>query len=250
MEDSIINLLANDNYIIVNRSLIKQLGLKETIILGELASEYNYYKKNDLLDEDGYFYSTIENIQENTTLSAYEQKKCLDNLNERNMVNVIIKGIPAKRHIKINSEQLLNLFANNLETSFQKIKKLDCEKFGTNNNKNNNNKKYNNNIYDFLQENGFQLTPIQLEAVNEWEDNELTRYAIKQAVLNNKYNISYIDKILYSYQKDNIKTVQQAIEKAEEFNKQKELYYKKKYEVKESRYEREKRILEEMCKDD
>lgn len=249
MEDSIINLLANDNYIIVNRSLIKQLGLKETIILGELASEYNYYKKNDLLDEEGYFYSTIENIQENTTLSAYEQKRCLDNLNKRNMVNVIIKGIPAKRHIKINSEQLLNLFANNLETSFQKIKKLDCEKFGTNNNKNNNNKKYNN-IYDFLQKNGFQLTPIQLEVINEWEDNDLTRHAIKQAVLNNKFNINYIDKIIYSYKKNNIKTVQQAIEKEEEFNIKRDNYYKQKYIMKESRQEREKRILEEMCRDD
>lgn len=115
------------------------------------------------------------------------------------------------------------------------------------------NKEYNtttDTIYDFLQENGFILTPIQCEVVDTWEDNELTRHAIKQAVLNNKFNINYIDKILYSYQKDNIKTIQQAIEKEEEFNKQRDLYYQKKYEVKESRYEREKRILEEMCRDD
>lgn len=146
-EDSIINLLANDNYIIINRSLIKELGLKESIILGELASEFNYYKKNGLIDDKGYFYSTIENIQENTSLSSYEQKKCLDNLIRKNIVDVIVKGMPAKRHIKINSYQLINLFANNLETSFRKNEKLDSEFLGTNNNNKNNNKEIKKEIY-------------------------------------------------------------------------------------------------------
>lgn len=105
-------------------------------------------------------------------------------------------------------------------------------------------------IFDLLQENGFILTPIQYEVVSQWEDNELTRYAIKKAVINNKFNINYIDKILYSYQKENITTVQQAIESDEEFNLKRERYYKNKYEHKESRYEREKRILEEWGKNE
>ena len=147
MEDSIVNILANDNYIIVNRSLIKELGLKETIILGELASEYNYYKKTNSLDADGYFYSTIDNIEENTSLSSYEQKKCLDNLSKRGIIDVILKGIPAKRHIKINMLQVINLITKDLETSFQKNKKLDCEKIDTNSNNINNNKNSNKEIY-------------------------------------------------------------------------------------------------------
>lgn len=105
-------------------------------------------------------------------------------------------------------------------------------------------------IYDLLQENGFVLTPIQYEVVSNWDDNELTRYAIKKAVINNKFNINYIDKIIYSYQKENITTVQQAIQSDEEFNLKRERYYKNKYEHKESRYEREKRILEEWGKDE
>ena len=144
--DSIVNMLANDNYIVVNRCLIKKIGLKESIILGELASEFNYYQKNNLLDEDGYFYSTIENIQESTSLSSYEQKKCLDNLVSMNIVDVVLKGIPAKRHIKINSAQLLNLFSKNLNPSFRKIKKLVSENLGTNNNNNNNKENININI--------------------------------------------------------------------------------------------------------
>ena len=251
--DSIINLIANDNYIIVNRSLIKELGLKESIILGELASEFNYYEKTEQLDEEGYFYSTIENIEENTGLSRSQQKTALDNLKRFNLLDVVVKGIPAKRYIKLNSFQLLNLFANNLQTSLLKNDKLACQKLTTNNNNKNNKENNNtttNTIYDYLEENGFMLTPIQYEVVSQWKDDELTRYAIKKAVLNNKFNINYIDKILSSYEKQNIKTLQQAMANDEEFNTKRENYYKNKYEHKESRYEREKRIMKEWLEKD
>jgi DnaD/phage-associated family protein len=105
-------------------------------------------------------------------------------------------------------------------------------------------------IFDFLQENGFQLSPIQYEVVKEWEDNELTRHAIKKAVLNNAYRISYIQSILNSYKRENIKTVQQAMESDEEFNNKKDNYYKNKYSLKENRHDREKRVMEEFLKND
>ena len=80
----------------------------------------------------------------------------------------------------------------------------------------------NNNIYDYLQENlGRTLSPIEYEKVESWEDNELTRYAIKKAVLNGKYNISYIDKIIYSYKKNGVVSLQQAIQNDEEFKNRK-----------------------------
>lgn len=108
----------------------------------------------------------------------------------------------------------------------------------------------NENLYDYLQENGFVLAPIHYEVISNWEDNELTRYAIKQAVLNNKYNIKYIDKILYSYKKDNITTIQQVIEREEEHQNKIDLYYQNKYKIKESRYEETQRKIEEWLKED
>lgn len=108
----------------------------------------------------------------------------------------------------------------------------------------------NENLYDYLQENGFVLTPIHYEVISNWEDNELTRYAIKQAVLNNKYNIKYIDKILYSYKKDNITTIQQVIEREEEHKNKMDLYYQNKYKIKESKYEETQRKIEEWLKED
>lgn len=76
-----------------------------------------------------------------------------------------------------------------------------------------NNINNNNNIYDFLQkELGRTLSPIEIEKVKEWEDNELTRYAVKVAILNGAYTINYIDTIIYNWQKLGIKSVSQAQE--------------------------------------
>lgn len=75
------------------------------------------------------------------------------------------------------------------------------------------------NIYKYIEENFARtLSPIEYEEISKWEDNDLTRYAIKQAVLNGAYSIKYISKILFNYEKLGIKTVQQAQEKEKKFN--------------------------------
>ena len=59
--------------------------------------------------------------------------------------------------------------------------------------------------------------------IKEWNDNELTRYAIKQAVLNGKYNVKYINTILVNYRNNSITTVQQAQEEEKVFKSKKEI---------------------------
>ena len=157
---SVIQLIASSNYITVNKALIRLLGIDEAIILGELASEYEYWSRREEL-QDGYFYSTIENIEENTTLTEYKQRKALNNLKEQGIISVKIKGIPAKRFIKINEGQVLYLLGNNnlenLSTSSLKIKELETEipkgnknNNNKNNNKNNDNKKERKTTYDAI----------------------------------------------------------------------------------------------------
>lgn len=80
----------------------------------------------------------------------------------------------------------------------------------------------NNNIYDFLQkELGRTLLPTEIEKVKEWEDNELTRYAVKVAILNGAYTINYIDTIIYNWQKLGIKSVSQAQEETKRYRDKK-----------------------------
>ena len=138
----ILQLISTSNFITVNKDLIKELGLEEAILLGELASEYDYWNnKNEI--EDDYFYSTIENIEEKTTLTAYKQRKCLENLKNKGIIDIQIRGIPAKRYIKINEEKVIEIFNNkllkNLTTGCKKISQLEVKKLNGNNNIINNN---------------------------------------------------------------------------------------------------------------
>ena len=147
---TILNLISNNNFITLNKNLIKAIGLEEAIILGELASEYDYWSSQKAL-EDGYFYSTIENIEKHTTLSVHKQRKALNNLKEKGIIDIKVKGIPAKRYIKIIEKQVYELlsiqFVKNSQTSLLKINKQASENLSGNkniNNKNINNKNINN----------------------------------------------------------------------------------------------------------
>ncbi|KRL83913.1 DnaD domain-containing protein [Ligilactobacillus apodemi] len=68
------------------------------------------------------------------------------------------------------------------------------------------------NVYQDIEvEFGRPLSPIELQTIDSWLnlDNyspELILLALKEAVLNQVYNLKYIDKILISWEKQNIKT--------------------------------------------
>ena len=81
----------------------------------------------------------------------------------------------------------------------------------------------NNNIYEFIEQNfGRTLNPLEYEEISKWEDNELTRYVIKEAILGGKYNIKYISVVLHNYKMNNITSVQQAQSEKERYKKKQE----------------------------
>src|SRR5574344_447211 len=97
----ITDLLSNQGFIILNKQLAKEYGLYEAIMIGELAQEYNYFDDKGML-EDGWFYSTIENVESATTLSAHHQRTALKHLEDEGLVYVQRRGVPAKRYIKLD----------------------------------------------------------------------------------------------------------------------------------------------------
>jgi hypothetical protein len=131
--NGIINLLANSGYIILNKTIIKKLGLHEAIIVGELCSEYMYWEKNGKL-EDNYFFSTRENIYENTGLSAYQQREPMKKLINIGVVLEKSKGMPLQKWYSLNSELLYKILCENLDltTSSKETAKQDIKKFNNN----------------------------------------------------------------------------------------------------------------------
>ena len=129
---------------------------------------------------------------------------------------------------------------NKIKIKENKIKINNISSITTTNNNNNDT------IYDFVQENfGRTLGPIEYEEVSSWEDSELTRYAIKQSVLSGKCTIKYISRILDTYQRENIKTVQQAQQKEKEYLESKEKQNKNYKTAQEKRFEMYRRLEEE-----
>nr|DAJ96398.1 MAG TPA: hypothetical protein [Caudoviricetes sp.] len=104
-EKKLLTQFASNNYGLYNKTLAKKIGLHESIFLGEIISEYDYWNRMHSLTDDGYFYSTVENVMESTTLSDYQQRSIIKHLVELKILNVKVAGMPAKRYFRINEEQ-------------------------------------------------------------------------------------------------------------------------------------------------
>ncbi len=82
-------------------------------------------------------------------------------------------------------------------------------------------------IFDVLEsEFGRSLTPMEFEISKAWLNDglseELIKEAIKEAVFNHVINLKYIDKILYEWKKNNIKTVKDVDENRKKRSSKKE----------------------------
>lgn len=78
------------------------------------------------------------------------------------------------------------------------------------------------NLYTiFEQEFGRPLSPFECETLAMWMDDdhepEIIKMALKEAVISGKLNFRYIDRILFDWKKNGVKTVSQAQEQAQKF---------------------------------
>ena len=101
---SIVNFLATNNYIVVNKTMIKKLGIDAAILLGELCNEFVYTQEQGDLTDDGYFCATVELIENNTGLKEKRQREALNLMCDNGILDIDIRTIPAKRFIRINEE--------------------------------------------------------------------------------------------------------------------------------------------------
>lgn len=146
---SVLKFLAADGFLTVNKHLAKIVGLDAAVLMAELASTYNYYESTNQLTDDGMFFETVERIEENTTLTKYQQSKAVSVLTDAGVLETRKIGIPAKRYFKIDGDALLALVdhkkSKNFTTVGQKTEPQEGEKLDRNNNIEKEKKKENNN---------------------------------------------------------------------------------------------------------
>lgn len=145
---SILKFLASDGFLTVNKHIAKAVGLDAAVLLAELASSYNYFETAGQLT-DGMFYETVERIEENTTLSKYQQAKAVKVLEGAGILTTKKIGIPAKRYFSINEDAVLALVdhkkSKNSTTVSEKTKPQEVKKLNVNNNIDKEEKKKENN---------------------------------------------------------------------------------------------------------
>ena len=99
-----------NDFLRVPRPFVRKFGLKTAILLSELYSEYTYWKDRNLLEQGGWFYSTIENMAHNSGLSKSQQLQACKKLQEYGIIKVKYHGLPKKRYFKFNMATLDKLY--------------------------------------------------------------------------------------------------------------------------------------------
>ena len=116
-------LLMSSNYYTLNKQIVKVLGIEPAFLLTILIEA-----SDGLADDEGWFYQTIETLEELTGLSRHKQNKIIQDLIEINILIQENRGTPCRRFFKISFQEIENLVFKKTETSLLKIDKLDCKK--------------------------------------------------------------------------------------------------------------------------
>ena len=114
-------LLSSTAFLLLNKELAKKIGLKEAIMLADLISKEEYFISKGMTD--GWFFNTEANIEADTTLNPYNQRKCLKTLKKYEIIETKRKGIPAKQYFKINEYQVLQILNNLSDKNLTTINK-------------------------------------------------------------------------------------------------------------------------------
>ena len=115
------NLLSSTAFLVLNKELARKIGLKEAILLADLISKEEYFISKGMTD--GWFFNTEANIETDTTLNPYNQRKCLKTLKKYEIIETKRKGIPAKQYFKINEYQVLQILNNLSDKNLTTINK-------------------------------------------------------------------------------------------------------------------------------
>ena len=115
------HLLSSTAFIVLNKELAKQVGLKEAVLLADLISKEEFFFSKGMTD--GWFFNTAKNIESDTSLTSHQQRKAIKNLKDLGVIETKVVGIPAKQHFKIIENKLLSYFNTSCEESVKQVVK-------------------------------------------------------------------------------------------------------------------------------
>jgi uncharacterized phage protein (TIGR02220 family) len=139
---NILELLSSNSYLTVNKALARKVGLEAAALFADLAGSQLYWNNQKELEYSEWFFRTREQIEEQTTLSAKVQVRCIKILVDAGLVQTKLKGLPAVTHYLIAQQEVTNLFnliSQKGLSSYSQTAHLDTPKGSAIKNINNNN---------------------------------------------------------------------------------------------------------------
>ena len=122
-KNSIKQLLMTSNFYVLNKQLVKSLGIETAFFLTTLVEA-----DETLADDEGWFYQTSKTSEEITGLSNHKQTKCIEQLISLGILLQENKGVPMKRYFKLNYDQILKFLNTRIEKiSNQELKKVESK---------------------------------------------------------------------------------------------------------------------------
>ena len=106
MQNLISNTLGSSSFVILNKAVIKALGMHEAVALGFLIDKWAYFKHTD-------FYYTIQDLSNDTDLSERECRNIMRKLVDKGiLIKRAFEGIPPKQYYNINQNAIIDILKN------------------------------------------------------------------------------------------------------------------------------------------
>lgn len=107
------------DFIRLPRPFIRIFSLNTAVMLSEIYTEYTYWKDRNELQQGGWFFSTVENIYNNTGLSKHQQLAACKELKSYGIIKIKYHGMPKKRYFKFDITMLSKLYSDFVSNSNQ-----------------------------------------------------------------------------------------------------------------------------------
>lgn len=128
------------NTVSFSRPIAHALGLGAAVVYSALIAKQVYYEQRNMLDDEGYFYSTIADLQESTSMTKSQQSSAIKLLVEVGLVECRKRGMPARRCFRVYDDvEVLDEYlkvGDGVMERLNPIAQKPCENAPTSDNKN------------------------------------------------------------------------------------------------------------------
>lgn len=178
----------------------KELRANEKLLFGEISALTD--SKGECYASNNYFANLYEVVPSAISrwIKDLEKKKYIE-----------IEYIRENKEIKQRKIKIIGI--HKCEQGYsQKVKGNEEEEYKEINKESN--------IFELVEKNiGRSISPIEYEVINKWDyDSKVIELAIRESILNNAKTIKYMDRVLFNWEQNGIKTEEDAKRYIEEFS--------------------------------